>query len=110
RFSLGKVGLFECRSHNLRVNRVAPRRDGRLLDHIFEFAHISWPGMILQNAQRIGADSRLRARLATLHVQEMLYERADVFSALPQRRQSNAGIIQPIIEVLAKSSFSNCPL
>src|ERR1700722_9299686 len=102
----GSYGVFLTFFSNFRqrsVKRSAPRQDHGSLNKILKLTNVAGP----LHARQSLHDSRRDRFDALLHLLRMLLhkiadEQGNVFSAVPQRRNTDRKDIQPIVQITAE--------
>src|SRR6267143_4256495 len=86
------------------LNRVGCLERHRTFNGVFQFTHVAWPDIALQQAHCILADRQLASCARTKLPDEMLRQFANVFRSLAQRWKLNRDHRNTIKQVFAKSS------
>src|SRR5438270_3439630 len=95
--------------HLLETDRLGRREVDLPFDPVLQLAHVAWPGVPLQRAQRLLADDPEPAALrGGVPAQEVLRQRPDVLGPVPQRRDDDAQHVQPVEEIGAEAPRVRC--
>src|SRR5262249_13724786 len=97
------AGLFKYPADEVSSDGMSASGQERFADDVAELSHIARPGVLLEAfaSFRIdrGAD---RPQFGSVLLQEEGGQNLNVFNSLAERRQSDHGVIQPVIEVTAE--------
>ena len=76
------------------------------LDHALELTHVAWPVMPLQGVQRVASETDdILAKLLGKAGAEMLGQKLDVRTPVPQRGHHQAERTDPVVEFRAKPAL-----
>src|SRR5687767_14018763 len=86
-----RLWVADFRSQALPRDFVSRCNDNSSLDCVFEFAHIAWPGIRLQQRENFRGYlfGNSPGILFVVLTNEVLHERQYIFAAIAQRRQFN---------------------
>src|SRR5437773_4824529 len=83
----------------------------RAFDNVFEFTHIAWPVIAGQHIDSgSGNPPDALAMFALILLQKMVREQKHVRLAVTQGRHEYSEDVETIVQIFAKSAFSDCPL
>src|SRR5207248_3816829 len=78
------------------------------LNEIPQLANVAGPRVLLQQLQSVAVDRRLLlAVFGGEFAEKFVHQQRNVFAPLAERRQHDLRYVQSIVQVLAKSTFSN---
>src|SRR5689334_20568906 len=87
---------------------VALREQERFSDDIFQFAHITGPGVRLQKIHRIRMNGRFgRAEFGPVLMEKVADNGRNIFAAIAQGRQVDDNDAESIVKVVAKLLLAN---
>src|SRR5712692_7499964 len=83
-------------------NQVGTAEGVGALDHVHQFADVSWPGIVLESGECAGVDlSTAGIQPLTEVGEKILHKQRDVFTSLAQGGKKQGVDVETVVQILA---------
>src|SRR5256712_235063 len=90
----------------LRTDGVASSQDGRALDRVLQFAHVTWPRVMEETFEGLGRQAEPAAELARRPREEMLGQRGNVLAAVAKGREHHLDDVETAEQGFPEASLA----